>query len=655
MNKYCVTNDFIICSTLLNIKYVIIGNVDLLDHSPRTLQKKFICGDHFTNDDYCGTSLRLRKGALPMHFEPSSSSGSSVDSPIPPQRTYPGASSNRLSPQPGPSNVLHETDETNDGWDQTFETISSFPSKKRKRTKSPSAIRYLKLQKVCSRQMLENKRLRSQLFRAKTKFNLRNNIPDILQSLTFPSTDSKLLCAMQLRNKKAPWTKEEKQFSCSFYFNSPAGYKYFKRSNIVLPALSTIKRWNNKSSFLPGFNKLIFKQLKCKGQEMEPHEKLVLVCFDEMSIQEKLEFNDALDVIEGVEDLGSWGRTKQHAKKALVIMARGLISSWKLQLGYFLTKTGVSKEIMHEILVYTIKELKKTGFLPKLVVCDQSSINVALLKHIGVTVDRPSVEIENNSVFFMYDTPHLIKNIRNNLLNGNYILKNGETVKFSIIEQAYNIDKSARLARYMPKLTDNHLYPGPFQKMSCFLAFQVLSNTVWAAISNYISKKLITDESACATADFIKAVNDLLDVLNSKFPKHYNPLKCAFINSIHQAHILENAKEIFSNIRKISHKPDKKISRPPVFDGILLTINSLILLYEHLKTFDYTKDQDFLTYRLNQDCLEFFFSVIRRKGGCNTNPSARSFRTIFRSCALNGLTPSEFSNCENDNDEFLPL
>lgn len=84
------------------------------------------------------------------------------------------------------------------------------------------------------------------------------------------------------------------------------------------------------------------------------------------------------------------------------------------------------------------------------------------------------------------------------------------------------LDKTSLFARYMPKLTDAHINPSPFQTMSCHLAFQVLSQTVAATLRTYMQKQKITDEDSEDTANFNKLCNNLLDILNSKgnFPKH---------------------------------------------------------------------------------------------------------------------------------------
>ena len=37
-----------------------------------------------------------------------------------------------------------------------------------------------------------------------------------------------------------------------------------------------------------------------------------------------------------------------------------------------------------------------------------------------------------------------------------------------------------------------------------------------------------------------------------------------------------------------------------------------------------------MTYRFSQDAIELFFGVIRRKLGCNNNPTSIEFRTAYK-------------------------
>ena len=63
-----------------------------------------------------------------------------------------------------------------------------------------------------------------------------------------------------------------------------------------------------------------------------------------------------------------------------------------------------------------------------------------------------------------------------------------------------------------------------------------------------------------------------------------------------------------------------------------------------------------LPRRLNQDCLESFFSSIRQKGGFRDNPSANHFRSAMRQCVANKLlSAAPGGNCEALSDDNLML
>ena len=84
----------------------------------------------------------------------------------------------------------------------------------------------------------------------------------------------------------------------------------------------------------------------------------------------------------------------------------------------------------------------------------------------------------------LYDTPHLIKCVRNNLLDKNLEFdwdprkceKERKFAKWEHVITAYEIDTfSGNNVRHVPKLTAKHVYPKRINKMSVMLAMDVLS------------------------------------------------------------------------------------------------------------------------------------------------------------------------------------
>ena len=114
----------------------------------------------------------------------------------------------------------------------------------------------------------------------------------------------------------------------------------------------------------------------------------------------------------------------------------------------------------------------------------------------------------------MYDPPHLLKNIRNNLKRNGFIV-DGNEIAWKHIERFYAIDASLPI-RMAPRLTERHITLPAFSSMKVSLAAQMLKHSVAAGITTLcmISDKL--DSEAIHTAKFLEQFNKLFDVFNSR-------------------------------------------------------------------------------------------------------------------------------------------
>lgn len=90
----------------------------------------------------------------------------------------------------------------------------------------------------------------------------------------------------------------------------------------------------------------------------------------------------------------------------------------------------------------------------------------------------------------------------------------------------------------------------------------------------------------------------------------------------------------------------------PCLSGWQMAIKGLLQLWDELHS--KYKLSYLLTNRLNQDCLENLFSIIRGKGGHRDNPDACQFRSAFRQVMVDAImVPSAGANCQEDIDTFL--
>lgn len=288
---------------------------------------------------------------------------------------------------------------------------------------------------------LKNKR--SYITKLKTNLKMyktRNDINNIIKQFPFPSISSKALVTMQLRKNRRSWTVEEKQLSLTLFYKSPATYNFFKLQNVNLPGTSTIHSWIGQSKFLPGFSKIFLNHVQKKFEFKSEKEKKCTLCFDEMSIKEYLEFSKYYDFIEGFEDLGHLGRTSNKATIALVFMTRGIYAPWKIPVAYYLARSAVKHDKLKQLIIHVLETLFETGLCPKLIICDQGSNNQSALKSLNVTENKPYFFINDKKIHAIFDVPHLLKSIRNNLIGGSF-KKGNKTICYSDIRETYNADK----------------------------------------------------------------------------------------------------------------------------------------------------------------------------------------------------------------------
>lgn len=138
-----------------------------------------------------------------------------------------------------------------------------------------------------------------------------------------------------------------------------------------------------------------------------------------------------------------------------------------------------------------------------------------------MTVEKPYFFVEDHKIFYIFDVPHLLKCVRNNLLSSNFHY-NEDVISWDHIKTLYEHQQDKNL-RLIPKITNAHVEPNKFQRMRVKYAAQIFISTVSAALETCIEFGKISEE-AKGTAKFIKMMDDLFDVLNSskiKFAKKY--------------------------------------------------------------------------------------------------------------------------------------
>ncbi|KAH9374482.1 hypothetical protein HPB48_023054 [Haemaphysalis longicornis] len=259
---------------------------------------------------------------------------------------------------------------------------------------------------------------------------------------------------------------------------------------------------------------------------------------------------------------------------------------------------------------------------------------------LNVTPENPFFEACGEKVYFLFDTPHLIKCTRNNLRYPHKLFIGNEVVDWKYITALYESNDKL-ISRLAPKLTDDHVYKRPFNSMKVKFATQVFSQTVSTALSVMIAVGAL-DGAAEPTATFIERMDNLFDCLNSKHPKMTDPRKYNFAISANSKH-LEFLREALEWIA--SWRFDIPRRQPHTIRGWRVTIQSVLMLWEELsQNFDF---DCLLTRNLQQDPLENFFGSVRQKHGCNEHPNVLQFIAALKHISVGKLfNLTSRGNCE---------
>ena len=313
-----------------------------------------------------------------------------------------------------------------------------------------------------------------------------------------------------------------------------------------------------------------------------------------------------------------------------------------------------------------IDRLHNIGLIPKVVICDQGGPNRGLFRSLQLSHQRKSKTyiIRNKSkIHFSWDYPHLLKSVRNMLLK-HVVRVNRRKVDFKYVREVYELEKY-QLCR-STKLTSRHMNPNSLEKMKVSYATQTLSGSVAGAVSTYASLRYQMDndlqrfQEAGSTAKFIKDMNGIFDIFDNstkdgalkKGSEHLKKLKSFYLPMFQSLELVNppkrvaksssatskskhaNSKKRKGSTRKNNSKGNKALKKKketkyvlPCINGWKFNIISLIEIWRDLNS-NY-KFEHLIQNRLNQDCIENYFSIIRGSNGSNDNPTSARFQTLI--------------------------
>jgi len=440
------------------------------------------------------------------------------------------------------------------------------------------------------------------------------------------------------------YTNEIKQLALTIYFFGPRAYTFLK-TIFQLPTIRTLRRVTEKYEIVSGLNDILFEYITFKANNLSEESKDCVLCIDEMAIKSNLYYNISKDFIVGFNETFSQ-KTYEPAKHALCFMIRGLKFPWKQPIAYFFVHNSCTGFALQNTIFAVINRLQSTPLNIRVLTTDQGSNFYAFAKSVNVSKERPFFSVNNKKIYYIFDTPHLLKSTRNNFFKHKFIYNDNVTNK-KYLDTFYANDKG--INRLAPKLTDIHLNPGPFQKMKVKYATHIFSATVAAGMKCHITSGYLP-QSATFTIKFIEYMDQLFDLLNSKLKGGSKNFNRPFKNTEEQNKHLLFMLTIFNNLIVKNNNNENITSRMKFISGWQITISAVLQLWEDIKE----THTLLFTNRLNQDCLENLFGNFRQQNGNNQNPTPIQFIWSFKKVFFtNYFRHSDGANCIDDLDIIL--
>ncbi|CAI6355418.1 unnamed protein product [Macrosiphum euphorbiae] len=402
--------------------------------------------------------------------------------------------------------------------------------------------------------------------------------------------------------------------------------------------------------------------LKENVKHLKPSEKFCSILSDEVCLSSGLSYDSVTDPIDGFVDTG-YSKSQNIADHALVFMVRGIKKKFKQPIAYSFCKGATTQHELIRQLKQVIRCVHQCGLKVVATISDQGSANCGAIKILNqetrsyyIKNELPyndefyEIELENNErlkLVHIYDVPHLIKCIRNNLITKDLVFTINNDVKcakLSHLVDLYNVDNAIPDCKMLPRLTDQHIIPEKIMKMKVKNATQVFSQRV-SSTMNFLASRNIISSDAQHTASLCLFFDNLFDSLNGNFDKvvdgkiYRTSVKK---NSPHHQLWADSLKVL--NTMRFVGRNGKNVSVPTIRSW-MTTIRAFQTLYKVLGSVGI---KSLLPRNLNQDSLECFFGAIRNVG--SANPNCNAFTSAYKTLVLNNLVSSHSpgSNCEED-------
>lgn len=420
------------------------------------------------------------------------------------------------------------------------------------------------------------------------------------------------------------------------------GPRCFNALPFIKPCRQTLRKVTAALNFKPGQNKILLKALAKRVLHMNEKEKQVIIMFDEMALRVYFIYDPILDKVIGFVDFGNGRRRHQPGEEAFNVMVRSIYGQWKQPIAFYYTHRKCTAQDFKLIFEESIGAVLGTGLAVRGTCTDALLKNKVAMDLLGASSEQPWFILEEKKIYTIYDMPHNLKSLRNAHMKYVLVLGDGTVVRKEYVDQVVRMDMQTQ-PRLLKKISEKHLNPNSFQKMSVPLASELYSRKVAAAVTTYTTLAALPAE-AMVTARFWELINDFVDSFNGILdspPDEFHKYLCAV--SQETPHF-EFWIHMYNEILDWHFVGSKNLHFP---ERMLMTLRATANLVVDLTNEEHGPVP---VGHINNDSIENSHACIRGSLGHCTNPSAQEYPGAFCSCVVNFMTTKiKGKNCRDEN------
>lgn len=296
--------------------------------------------------------------------------------------------------------------------------------------------------------------------------------------------------------------------------HSPSAYDVILANKLLhLPSVRHLKRLKSSFKISPDTEKENIRYLKTLCGKLNDLEKIVILQIDEIYVNPSIQYRSGK--LSGIAKNASTDCEQARTIQAFLISSA--FGNFKSIASLVPVKKLKSSEL-HELVMKNLELLNLCGFRVLTIIADNNRLNQSTFRSLCQNSDnRISFEFNGLPIFVMYDTVHILKNVRNNWIN----LKNADKAfhfpafddnilkeaKFSSLQNLYK-NESNSIVKMAPNLNYKTCFPTNLERQNVKLVMNIFNEKTISAI------KTIDEE----TGNFMEIILKWWTLVNIKNP-----------------------------------------------------------------------------------------------------------------------------------------